>query len=256
MNRKLSEPIFASRTNVSDTRPETDVEFSIAFQPIVDVSARKVVSFEALVRGTHGEPAEAVFARVPREHLLGFDQACRLKAIGMAARLDLRASLNLNFFPGALPRSAAYLQATVRACWEAGLPVERLVCELAETERLHSQGNAHGVFEHYAAYGFQTAIDDFGNGFSGLRQLAQYRPDFVKLDRSLISGVHCQFGKQMVVRAIRDVCGQLSVGLVAEGVETVHEYRWLRSAGIHLLQGFYFAQPAFEALVEVEPTVF
>jgi EAL domain-containing protein (putative c-di-GMP-specific phosphodiesterase class I) len=247
---------LAGGSTAPDARCDTDVEFSIAFQPIVDVSARQVVSFEALVRGTHGEPAEAVFARVPRERLLGFDQACRLKAIGMAARLDLRASLNLNFFPGAFPRSAAYLHETLCACWEAGLPVERLVCELAETERLHSQGSAHGVFERFASYGFQTAIDDFGNGFNGLRQLAQYRPDFVKLDRNLVSDVNSQIGKQMVVRAIRDVCRQLSVGLVAEGVETVHEYRWLRSAGIHLLQGFYFAQPAFEALVEVEPAVF
>ena len=239
-----------------DFRPEVDVEFSIAFQPIVDVSARRVVSFEALVRGTRGEPAAEVFARVSCEDLYSFDQACRLKAISMAARLDLRASLDLNFLPGAMPRSEEYLQGTLRACWNAGFPVQRLVFELTETERLHPHGSAHGVLRPYAFYGFQTAIDDFGSGFAGLRRLAEYRPDFVKLDRSLVSGIHRAFGKQMVVRGVRDVCQQFSIQLVAEGVETVDEYHWLRSAGIHLHQGYYFAQPAFEALAEVAPAVY
>lgn len=235
---------------------DADVDFSIAFQPIVDICARKVVSFEALVRGTHGEPAAEVFSHVASEDLHQFDQACRLKAIGIAARLDLRASLNLNFLPGALTRSAEYLQATFQACWEAGFPVERLVFELTEPAPKHPQCSVHGVFERYHSYGFKTAIDDFGNGFSGLRRLAECRPDFIKLDRRLISGIEDQFAKQLVVGGIRDVCGQLSIQLVAEGVETADEYRWLQGAGIHLLQGYYFAQPAFEALAEVEPAVF
>ena len=239
-----------------DSGSEVDVEFSIAFQPIVDVSTRQVVSFEALVRGTHGEPAAEVFARVSCEDLHDFDHACRLKAINMAARLDLRASLNLNFLPGAMPRSEAYLQGTLQACWNVGFPVQRLVFELTETERLQPQGSTYGVFRPYAFYGFQTAIDDFGSGFSGLRRLAEFRPDFVKLDRNLVSGIHRALGKQVVVRAVRDVCRQLGIRLVAEGVEMVEEYRWLRASGIHLHQGYYFAQPAFEALAEVGQAVF
>lgn len=238
------------------TQPELDVEFSIAFQPIVDICARKVVSFEALVRGTRGEPASQVFARVAAEHLHQFDQACRSKAIGMAARLDLHASLNLNFLPGALTRSAEYLQATFQACWEAGFPVERLVFELTEPARRQGQCSVQGMFEPYNFYGFKTAIDDFGNGFSGLRRLAEYRPDYIKLDRRLISGIQDRIAKQLVVAGIRDVCRQLDIQLVAEGVETAREYRWLRAAGIHLLQGYYFAQPAFEALAEVCPSAF
>jgi EAL domain-containing protein (putative c-di-GMP-specific phosphodiesterase class I) len=233
-----------------------DVEFSIAFQPIVDICARKVISFEALVRGVGGEPAAEVFAHVAPENLHRFDQACRLKAISMAARLDLRASLNLNFLPDALTRSAEHLQATFQACWEAGFPVERLVFELTEPAQPHPKCSVHGVFERYNFYGFKTAIDDFGNGFAGLRRLAEYRPDFIKLDRRLISGIHQHFAKQLVVRGIRDVCRQLSIQLVAEGVETVHEYHWLQAAGIHLHQGYYFARPAFEALAEVQPAVF
>jgi EAL domain-containing protein (putative c-di-GMP-specific phosphodiesterase class I) len=233
-----------------------DFEFSFAFQPIVDASARKVISFEALVRGPHGEPASEVFARVPRDDLYCFDQACRLKAIRLAARLNLHASLNLNFFPNSVQRSSEYLGATLEASRQAGFPVERLVFEVTETEYLQYRGSVEGLFDKYAAYGFQTAIDDFGTGFSGLRRLAEYRPSYIKLDRGLVSDIHEHRVKQVIVRGIRSICRQLSITPVAEGVETVEEYRWLRVAGIHIFQGYYFAQPAFEALAEVKPAVF
>jgi len=233
-----------------------DVEFSVAFQPIVDACLRKVVSFEALVRGRHGEPASAVFARVPCEDLHRFDQACRMKAIRLAARLDLRASLNLNFFPGALPASEQYIQATLEASQRLGFPVRRLVFEITETDRLQDHIRVEAVFQRYAFYGFQTAIDDFGAGLAGLRRLMEHRPDYVKLDRQLVTGIDSQRLKQVVVQGIRDVCARLSVHLVAEGVETAGEYRWLRGAGIHLLQGYYFAKPALESLARVETARF
>lgn len=256
MRNVPQERIIAACPGETGRPCETNFDFSIAFQPIVDVCARKVISFEALVRGKRGEPAAEVFARVTHEQLYNFDHACRLKAIDMAARLDLRASLNLNFLPGATLRSAEYLQGTLAACWKAGFPVEKLVLELAELEQLQPAASVRGVFDSYAFYGFQTAIDDFGNGFLGLRRLAQYTPDYIKLDRSLVSNISCEFAKQMVVRGIREACRQLSIKLVAEGVETAEEYSWLRSEGIHLLQGYYFAQPAFETLVEVEPAIY
>ncbi|HET6846335.1 MAG TPA: EAL domain-containing protein [Anaerolineales bacterium] len=256
MHTKLQQHGSTGEARHIGGQPALDVEFSIAFQPIVDICARRVVSFEALVRGARGEPAEQVFAKVGPERLHQFDQACRLKAIEMAARLDLHASLNLNFLPGALTRSAEYLQATFQACWDAGFPVERLVFELAEPVQRQGKWSVHGMFEPYNFYGFKTAIDDFGNGFTGLRRLAEYRPDYIKLDRRLISGIQDRIAKQLVVAGIRDVCRQLGIQLVAEGVETVHEYRWLRAAGIRLLQGYYFAQPAFEALAEVSPAAF
>lgn len=256
LEKPLRTTSLADPALVQSTTAGAEIDFSIAFQPIVDARARKVISFEALVRGAGGEPAAEVFERVSHEQLHGFDQACRLKAIRMAARLNLRASLNLNFLPAGMSRSVEYLRATLRACWESGFPVERLVFELTETQQRHPHASVHGVFERFAFYGFKTAIDDFGDGFAGLRRLGEHRPDFVKLDRRLITGIHSKPAKQIIVHGIRDICRQLSIQLVAEGVETASEYHWLHTAGIHLLQGYYFAQPAFEALVEVEPAVF
>jgi EAL domain-containing protein (putative c-di-GMP-specific phosphodiesterase class I) len=231
-------------------------EFSFAFQPIVDAQAAEVISFEALVRGPHGEPSGDVFARVRCEDLYRFDQACRLKAIRLAAHLNLSTALNLNFFPNSVRRSSEYLRATLEASKEAGFPVERLVFEVSEIEDLPHAGSVQGMFEDYAAYGFQTAIDDFGAGFSGLRHLSEHRPDFVKLDRSLIAGIHDSRVRQVIVRGITGICRHLSMTLLAEGVETAREYHWLREAGIRLFQGFYFARPVFEDLAEVPPALF
>jgi len=227
------------------------MQFSFAYQPIVDTHSREVISFEALVRGPHGEPSSEVFARVEREDLYDFDHACRLKAIRLAARLDLRASLNLNFFPSSSERSADYLQATLLASQRAGIPAERLVFEVAENDQLQHLDTMGGTFERYAAFGFRTAMDDFGTGFSGLRRLADHQPNYVKLDRDLVADIHLHRIKQIIVGGICRICWQLEIEPVAEGVEKLEEYRWLTDAGIHIFQGFYFARPAFESLTGV-----
>ena len=72
-----------------NTSGEIGFEFSFAFQPIVDVRNREIVSFEALVRGPHGEPSASVFAQVPKHHFPRFDELCRMKAIYLASRLKI-----------------------------------------------------------------------------------------------------------------------------------------------------------------------
>jgi EAL domain-containing protein (putative c-di-GMP-specific phosphodiesterase class I) len=105
-------------------------------------------------------------------------------------------------------------------------------------------------------FGFKTAIDDFGVGYSGLKLLAQYQPNIIKLDRELISDIHSSLVKQSVFKGIQEICRPLSIEIIAEGVETAEEYHWLQEAGISIFQGFYFARPAFEALPDVANTLF
>ena len=233
-----------------------DLEFSFAFQPIVDAGTRKVISFEALVRGPCGEPASEVFARIPPRAMHSFDQACRIKAIRLAARLNLDACLNLNFIPNSVRRSSEYLYATLKASEEVGIPPQRLVFEVTESKYLEHAGNVERVFDTFAEYGFGTAMDDFQLGFTALRRLAEHQPNYIKLDRNLIADIHQNRMRQVIVRGISGLCRRLSVTLVAEGVERSEEYRWLREAGIHIFQGFYFARPAFEALTRVSADVF
>jgi EAL domain-containing protein (putative c-di-GMP-specific phosphodiesterase class I) len=231
-------------------------DFSFAFQPIVNANTRKVIAFEALVRGPCGEPSADVFSRVPRTKLYGFDQACRLKAISLARQLNMPTKLNINLFPNAMYRTAFNIRGTLQASLEYGFPTEKIIFEVSEAEKLVDYARVVDIFEAYEGFGFQTAIDDFGTGYSGLKLLVEYQPNYIKLDRHLIANIDHDTVKQTIVKGMGKICRQLGVEMVGERVETAHEYNWLRNMGVNIFQGYYFARPAFEALVEVSPALF
>ena len=233
-----------------------DFDFTFAFQPIVDATAREVIAFEALVRGPGGELSAEIFARVPRVNLFRFDQACRLKATHMARQLNLRTRLNVNLFPNSIHRTGMNIHATLEASIAEGFPVKDLIFEVSEAEEIVHYTTVADVFRAYGEYGFQTAIDDFGSGYTGLRMLAEYQPNYIKLDRNIIADVHKFHVKQTIVAGIRAICERLGISLIAEGVESADEYEWLRHSGIRLFQGYYFARPTIEALVDVRPSLY
>jgi EAL domain-containing protein (putative c-di-GMP-specific phosphodiesterase class I) len=192
-----------------------------------------------------------VFSHVIQENLYGFDQACRIKAIHMASRLKLRTNLNINLLPFGSYQTGMNIRATLRASESFGFPLHNIVFEVTESEMLTDHRRLIDIIKMYQEFGFQTAIDDFGTGYSGLKLLVEYQPSYVKLDRHLIADIHSNEVKQTVVQGIGFICKKLGVGLMAEGVEKFEEYSWLRASGVNFFQGYYFAEPAFEALPEV-----
>jgi EAL domain-containing protein (putative c-di-GMP-specific phosphodiesterase class I) len=94
--------------------------------------------------------------------------------------------------------------------------------------------------------GIKLAIDDFGAGYSGLNLLAEFQPDQVKIDMNLVRGIEKHGPRQAIVRGIAQVCVDLGIDVIAEGVETLQEFRWFEDQGIRLFQGYLFAKPAFE----------
>jgi EAL domain-containing protein (putative c-di-GMP-specific phosphodiesterase class I) len=226
-------------------------EFSFAFQPIVDASKRKIISFEALVRGPHGESAKSVFAKVNDRDFGRFDEACRQKAIALACRLNIPNNLCLNLSAQGLYQIDSSIITTFQASMQSGIPTENIIFEILETENLT---NHHALLQYLKIinhFGFKTSIDDFGAGYSGLKLLVKYQPTYIKLDRHLIGNIHENGIKQSVFLGIQQICSRLGIEIVAEGVEQAEEYRWLRLTGVKIFQGYYFARPAFEALPEV-----
>lgn len=96
----------------------------------------------------------------------------------------------------------------------------------------------------YRAAGFKVALDDLGAGFSSLNLLQALRPDFVKLDIALVTGIDRDPFKAVLAGKLIEAARAFDMLVVAEGVETEAEYHWLRDHGAHLWQGFYFARPA------------
>ncbi|WP_036565506.1 EAL domain-containing protein [Oceanospirillum beijerinckii] len=231
--------------------PPLPFTFSFAFQPIVRASTREIISYEALVRGINGEPAGSIFQHVNEDNLYQFDQACRVTAIKKAVELGLDKQLNLNFTPNAVYQPELCIRTTLEAAKKYGFPLEKIVFEVTEGEEVKDKQHLVNIIEAYKKMGFQTAIDDFGAGYSGLNLLADYEPDIIKLDRELIINIHQHPRKQAIIKGIILVCQELSLELLAEGIELQEEYLWLKEQGIDLFQGYYFARPGFECLPEI-----
>ncbi len=122
---------------------------------------------------------------------------------------------------------------------------------MTEQEAIQEQEKFVKLANEYHGLGLNVAIDDFGAGYSGLNLLAEFPPDLVKLDIALIKAIHQNGPKQTIVKAIIQVCFDLGIDLLAEGVETVEEYRWLKNHGIEIFQGFLFAKPGLGKLPKV-----
>jgi EAL domain-containing protein (putative c-di-GMP-specific phosphodiesterase class I) len=227
----------------------------MAFQPVVDLVERRIYAYEALVRGTAGEPAATVLSQITPSNRYAFDQSCRIKAIERASRLGLQttgASLSINFIPGAMYQPENCVRATLRAARKYGFPLDRLIFELTENEQVTDYSHLESIFSVYRANKFRVAIDDFGTGFSGLSLLAHFQPDIVKLDMSLLRGLDKDNRRHAIIDGIVGICRTLSTKVVAEGVETAAELATLRDLGVTLFQGYLFAKPGFEKLPKIE----
>lgn len=233
---------------------ELGFRLAFAYQPIVDLKARSIWAHEALVRGPRGESAWSVLSLVNEENRYEFDQTCRIEAIRGAARLGLPGRLSINFLPNAVFHPAACIQATFSAAHDVGFPLENIVFEVPEGERVCDRPHLVHIFREYRRFGFCTAIDDFGSGHAGLDLLSEFQPDIVKLDMALVRGIGGDRARQAIVKGVVTMCSALSVRVLAEGVETAAERDWLAEQGVELMQGYLFARPAFRSPGEVDPS--
>lgn len=229
-----------------------DFSFDYAFQPIVDFRQRRIFAHEALVRGTAGEPAASVLARVTRANVYRFDQTCRIMAVECAARLGMRELLSINFIANAVRDPRHCIASTFAAARAYHFPVDQILFEVTEGERVEDSGHLVEVFRAYREYGFHTAIDDFGAGYAGLNLLSEYQPDIVKIDMDLVRHVDSKAPRQAIVRAVAAMCAELGIRVLAEGVETRAERDFLFDAGIDLMQGFFFCRPVFRGLGTID----
>lgn len=241
-----------TRTTTGCTRcqglPALDFDFSMAFQPIIDLNKGHVWGYEALVRGMQGESAAQMLNQVDEHNRYRFDQACRVKAIELASQLKLEGILSINFLPNAVYEPKACLQTTLQAAQDYQFPVSRLQFEITEVERVRNHQHLRNIINTYHDYGMLTAIDDFGSGYANLDLLANFHPDVIKLDMSLVRGIDQDKRRTLLVDHMRQITHALGIQLLAEGIETEAEAIQLARLGVDLVQGFWFAKPGFESL--------
>lgn len=233
---------------------EEPFAFSMAFQPIVDIRDRSIFAFEALVRGPNGEGAASVLSQVTDLNRYSFDQSCRVKALHLAARLDIparsRNGVSINFMPRAVYEPANCLRVTLDTARELGLPLNQIIFEVTEQEKVTDTSHLTRILREYRRQGLQTAIDDFGGGYSGLNLLAEFQPEILKLDLNLTRGIDADPVRRAIVAGTVRMGEDLGMTIVAEGIETEAEMQAVVALGVTRMQGYLFARPAFETLPE------
>lgn len=237
----------AETTADADTRG-FDSGFTMAFQPIVDLARREVFAHEALVRGMAGEGASEVLARVDPQQRFAFHEACRVRAIEMAAALGMESKLSLNVMPNDVAGQEECFRTAMSAAQRFNFPINRLMFEITEGERVEDLPGLAAAFRTFKRYGFTSAIDDFGSAYAGFELLAAFQPDVVKIDMSLVRDIHIDPVRVTIVKGFVATCDELGIRVIAEGVEAWEEVRVLRSLGVDLFQGYLFARPTVAAL--------
>jgi len=250
MNEKSTNCTKVTCSNCEDANT-LGFDFSMAFQPIINCQSNNIFGYEALVRGLNGESAYSIISKVNESNRYAFDQLCRIKAIELAAKLGITSMLSINFLPNAIYKPERCIRTTLEAAKKYNFPIKNIMFEFTEVEKVEDTAHIKRVVDYYQSLGFKTATDDFGAGYSGLNLLADFQTDIIKLDMALIRDINSDKKRQLIVTHCLNMFKDLNITALAEGIETVEEYVWLKHAGVKLMQGYLFAKPGFECLPNV-----
>lgn len=236
-------------------------EFSLEYQPVVDIPTRRIVGAEALLRWQHPDRGRIAPDRfIPLAEECGLmpeigdwvlNTACREAQQWAAPHGEpLRVAVNLSAFE---LRRVDVAQRVAQVLDSSGLLPSRLTLELTESGLLEDEAATIAQFGALRDLGVRIAMDDFGTGYSGLQAASRLPFDVIKLDRSFLSIVRPS--ERALIRTAIDLARHLGMDLVAEGVETIEQHQFLLESSCSRGQGYLYARPlkaeALRALISV-----
>lgn len=216
----------------------------MAYQPVTRFSTQETWGYEALVR-THESslpgPVDVLGAadRLGRMHDLG--RATRRLVASAIPTLEPDQVVLVNLDPRELEDPELY-HSDAPLCGFA----DRVIIELTERARLEDIARLAERINALRRLGFRFAIDDLGAGYAGLQTFVHLKPEFAKIDMSLIRNIDRDPTKQRIVRSIQNLCAEMDVEVVAEGIESRAERDCVALQGVDLMQGYLFSRPQHE----------
>ncbi len=222
-------------------------QFVIYYQPIVDVTQGQAFAYECLIRLEADRVyngGEIINAASIRGQIVEFDSFARLHTI-RSARVQHQPGRKvfLNFFPSAIYDPAACLEATIAVATELGFQPAELVFEIIECDPVTNPAHTRSISEYLRQRGFLFAIDDLGIGTNTLDMILELKPDFIKVDKSVIWNLSDPARREFLTRAV-DLGQDIGASVIAEGIESIQQAREARQFGITLMQGYGFGKPS------------
>ncbi|PXA87840.1 hypothetical protein DMC25_11965 [Caulobacter sp. D4A] len=226
---------------------DMDAEFRLAFQPLVDIKDERTIGFEALARWT--SPTLGVVSPgdfVPVAERSGLIARMSPVLLGWALEAaatwpeDIRLSFNLSVRDIASPEQIARIIEIIQA---SGVDPGRIDLEVTETAVMRDFDQAARSLAALKALGVRIALDDFGAGYSSLSYVHRLPIDKLKIDGSFMRGLEAADKRRAIVKTILDLCRNLGLDCVVEGVEAPEQLVLLQPLGCRVVQGFLFARP-------------
>ena len=233
-------------------------EFFLEYQPKISVENEKLLGVEALLRWQHPEkgviPPNKFIYLLEQTGLINqvgewvLETACmKLKEWNDKFNPALRLSVNIS---GTQFKSGTLVETVKKVVDRTGINSANLDLELTETLLIDNIETAIQTMYQLKALGISISIDDFGSGYSSLNYLKQFPIDYLKIDKTFISELDVDEKDAAITTAITVLAQNLSLGVVAEGVETQEQLDFIKKTGCEEAQGFYFSGPVSSQEIE------
>jgi EAL domain-containing protein (putative c-di-GMP-specific phosphodiesterase class I) len=215
--------------------------------PVLKLDDMSVIGYEALSRGPEGgefeRPDKLFKVAYDADLVLRLERLCRRQAIRAAADLPEGRLLFMNIEPEAIgdPELRDVMFTALLA--DAAITPDRIVLEITERTAITDFPSFRSTLEYLRALGFSVAVDDAGAGYGSLQVLAEVRPEWLKIDISLVRGVDADDVRRQLVSILVLFAQRMGVRLIAEGIETPQELETLTELGVGYGQGFLFTEP-------------
>jgi len=222
-------------------------KITTVYQPIIDLNRKEVFGYEALSRGPANSEIEAPVILFTLAEDIGLlfdlDRLCRKRSIINARGKEPGKKLFVNTLPNLIYDPEFTAGAFVEFLNENKIPIQDIVLEITERDAIEQFAQFKKALNQYIKEGINIAIDDVGAGYSSLEAIVEIEPQYVKIDASIIRGIHQSKIKQEILRALTMLTKSVKAQTVAEGVETQEDLDVLTDFGVDYAQGYYFARP-------------
>ena len=220
------------------------------FQPIVSLKNGDILGYEALSRG----PVGSIFESAPSLFQAGskygrsweLERVCRQRTIEKISKLSLSYKTFINVNPKVILEEGFKKGFTNRLLSEYGVDPSSIVFELTEGSSIKDFDLLKDAVTHYLKQGYKIAVDDLGEGYSGLKILAETHPDYMKIDMSLVRNIEKKPINQALLKAFCEFGKTMNIKVIAEGIETDDELRTLVEIGVDFGQGYLIGKPEGE----------
>jgi EAL domain-containing protein (putative c-di-GMP-specific phosphodiesterase class I) len=217
------------------------------YQPIVDLREEKPIGYEALSRGNRGivfgSPDELFDAAIKHHLLVELDRVCRNKALLFSNRLPARSKVFVNTLPATIRDPEFQGKHLIELLERANITPDRIVIEITEKLVIDNLSLFQDTMAYFTDLGMSLAVDDVGSGYSGLETISKLKPSYLKVDMSLVQGVHTSMINRELLEAIISLGRGIGAKVIAEGIEKPEELKTLRTIGIDYGQGYLLGRP-------------